>query len=481
MNYKSVFNILGSALLTVGGLMALPLLVSAIYREDCFWAFLIAIGIAAFLGFALKLICRTKNQVIYAKEGFAVVALVWMLMAAVGALPFVISGEMTSYTDAFFETVSGFTTTGASVVDNIEEWQHGTLFWRSFTHWVGGMGVLVFVMAIVPNLSDRSIHIMRAEMPGPVIGKLLPRAKDTAKILYLIYLGMSAAEFVLLLCGEMNVFESFLHTFGTAGTGGFGIKYSSIGGYSAYSQWVIGVFMLLFGINFNLYYLILIKRFKSVLKSTELWVYLSIFALSTTAITLNILSYYKENLSLSVRHAFLQVSSIMTTTGFATDDFNKWPVFSKSLILVLMLMGACAGSTAGGLKIIRPVMLVKMIRREFKRMLHPHSVGAVRCEGRTVDEETLKGVSIYFAIYVICIIAAFLLISFEPLSIETNLSAAISCFNNIGPGLDRVGPVASYSVYSNFSTWVLSFAMLLGRLEIYPLLIAFSPSTWMKK
>ncbi len=481
MNLKSVFNILGSTLLMLSALLTLPLIVSAIYKESCFWSFLITIGISAALGLALKLIFRTKNSVIYAKEGFAIVSLVWILMAAMGALPFVLSGEMTSYIDAFFETVSGFTTTGASVVDNIEEWQHGTIFWRSLTHWVGGMGVLVFVMAIVPDLSDRSIHIMRAEMPGPVIGKLVPRAKDTAKILYLIYLVMSAVEFVLLVLGDMSVFDSLVHTFGTAGTGGFGIKYTGVGGYSPYLQWVIGVFMMLFGINFNLYYLLLIKRFKSVLKSTEFWVYLSIITVSTAAITLNILSFYKNNFGVALRHAFFQTSSIITTTGFSTDNFDLWPSFSKSLILILMLIGGCAGSTAGGLKVIRPVLLVKIIRREFKKMLHPHSVGAVRAEGKPVEDATLKGVCIYFALYFLCIIAVFLIISFEPLGIESNLSAAISCFNNIGPGLDRVGPVSSFSVYSDFSTVVLSLAMLLGRLEIYPLLIALSPSTWTKK
>ncbi len=480
MNYKSVFNILGSSLLTVAGLMVLPTVVSVIYNESCLWSFLITIGISAVIGLALKLICRTKNQVIYAKEGFAVVALVWILMSAMGALPFVLSGEISSYTDAFFETVSGFTTTGASIVDNVEELSHGILFWRSFTHWVGGMGVLVFVMAIVPNLSDRSIHIMRAEMPGPVIGKLLPRAKDTAKILYLIYLVMSVVEFVLLVAGGMPVFESILHTFGTAGTGGFGIKYDSIGGYSPYLQWVIGIFMMLFGINFNLYYLMLIKRFKSALKSTELWAYLGIMGASTAIITVNTFSFYEKNLGVSLRHAFFQSSSIMTTTGYATDNFDLWPTLSKTVLLVLMMIGACAGSTAGGLKVSRAVMLFKMIRREFRRMLHPHSVGAVRMEGKAVDEATLKGVSVYFAVYMLCFISIILLVSFEPLSIETNLSAVASCFNNIGPGFAAVGPTASFSVYSDFSTWVLSLAMLLGRLEIYPLLIAVSPSTWTK-
>ena len=481
MNYKTVFSTIGYMSITEAVLLLLPAAVSFYYGESCIWGFLITSAAAAVIGIVLCLALRTKNNVIYAKDGFAIVSIVWLFMSAVGALPFVISGEIPSYVDAFFETVSGFTTTGASVVDDVEALSHGILFWRSFTHWVGGMGVLVFVMALLPNMSDRPIHIMRAEMPGPVIGKIVPRAKDTAKILYLMYLVLTALEFILLAAGGMSVFDSILHSFGTAGTGGFGIKADSIGGYGPYFQWVIAIFMLLFGINFNLYYLVLIKRFRSALKSTELWSYIGIFLAGTGIITANVYSYYKNNFGTALRHSFFQASSIMTTTGFSTDDFNLWLGLSKAVILTLMIIGACAGSTAGGLKISRVVMLFKMIKAEFHRMLHPHSVSAIRFEGKPVDDATLKGVSIYFAAYALCIVTAFLLISFEPFGIETNLSAVLSCFNNIGPGLGAVGPASSFSAYTDFSKLVLSAAMLLGRLEIYPLLITLSPSTWIRR
>lgn len=481
MNYKTVFGTIGHIAFAEALLLLLPAGVAAIYGEECVWSFLAVAGIAALLGAVLHLIFKTKNNVIYAKDGLVTVSLAWLMFAAIGALPFVISGEIPSFVDAFFETVSGFTTTGSSVVKNVEALSHGALFWRSFTHWVGGMGVLVFVMALMPNMSDRPIHIMRAEMPGPVVGKIVPRARDTAKILYLIYLGMSILEFVLLVAGGMPVFDSVLHTFGTAGTGGFGIKLDSVGGYSPYLQWVIAIFMLLFGVNFNLYYLILIKRFRTAIKSTELWAYFGIFAVASGIITANVLSYYKGSFSTALRQAVFQVSSVITTTGFSTDNFDVWPSLSKAILLVLMITGACAGSTAGGLKISRVVMLYKMIRAELHRMLHPHSVSVVKCEGKPVDNVVLKGVSVYFAIYALCIITIFLLISFEPFGIETNFSAALSCFNNIGPGLGKVGPASDFSAYSDFSKLVLSAAMLLGRLEIYPLLITLSPSTWTKR
>ena len=481
MNYKTVFSTIGYISITEAVLLLLPTAVSLYYGESCIWSFLITSAAAAVIGITLCFALRTRNNVIYAKDGFAIVSLAWLFMSVIGALPFVISGEIPSYVDAFFETVSGFTTTGASIVDDVESLSHGILFWRSFTHWVGGMGVLVFVMALLPNMSDRPIHIMRAEMPGPVIGKIVPRAKDTAKILYLMYLVFTALEFVLLAAGGMPVFDSILHAFATAGTGGFGIKADSIGGYGPYFQWVIAIFMLLFGINFNLYYLVLIKRFRSAIKSTELWSYIGILLVGTGIITANVYSYYNNNFGVALRHSFFQVSSIVTTTGFATDNFNLWPNLSKSIILTLMITGACAGSTAGGLKMSRVVMLFKMIKAEFHRMLHPHSVSAIRFEGKPVDDATLKGVSIYFAAYALCIVTAFLLISFEPFGIETNFSAALSCFNNIGPGLGSVGPASSFSSYTDFSKLVLSAAMLLGRLEIYPLLITLSPSTWIRR
>jgi len=398
----------------------------------------------------------------------------------VGCLPFIISGEIPSFFDAFFETVSGFTTTGASVVIDVESMSHGTLFWRSFTHWIGGMGVLVFIMAIIPTVTDRSIHILRAEMPGPIVGKLVPKTKDTAKILYLIYIIMTAVEIVLLLIGGMPLFESTVHAFGTAGTGGFGIKADSIAGYSPYLQWVITIFMLLFGVNFNLYYLALIRHFHSIFKSRELWCYIGIFAAACFAITIDIYPMY-QNFSESLRLAAFQTSSILTTTGFATADFNLWPGFSKAILFLLMFIGGCAGSTAGGLKVSRVILLFKIVRKELLHILHPRSVAVIKFEGKKVDNPTLNSVSTYFVLYIFGILGIFLILCLEPFDLETNLSATVSCFNNVGPGLSLVGPASNYSAYSPLSKLMLSFAMLLGRLEIFPLWFTLTPSTWSKK
>lgn len=461
-------------------LLVLPLAVSIIYRERCALSFLITALASLFVGFAVTLISKPGNRLIYAKEGFVIVALAWLALSAIGAVPFVLSGEVRSYADAFFETVSGFTTTGASVLTDVEGMSHGLLFWRSFTHWVGGMGVLVFIMAIIPSVCDRSIHILRAEMPGPVMGKLVPKLKQTAKILYLIYIVMTVLEMILLLCGGMSLFDSALHSFATAGTGGFGIKGDSIASYSPYLQWVIAVFMFLFGINFNIYYLLLVRRFRSVLKSTETWCYIAICLISVSIITGNIYSIY-GNLPDSVRASAFQVASLVTTTGFSTADFNLWPGLSKGILLILMFIGGCAGSTAGGLKVSRVVMMIKMIRREFMKMIHPRSVSAVRIEGKKVDDTTLNGVNVYFALYMVIYFAVFLLLCLEPFDFETNFTAVAACYNNIGPGFGAVGPMGSFSGYSAFSKIVLSATMLLGRLEIYPLLFALIPSTWTKK
>ena len=477
MNRKMVFNTLGLMLKFEAAMLALPAIVALGYGEACVVALLITAAISLALGVVLQLFNRPESNVIYAREGFVMAGLSWLMVSAIGALPFVLSGEVPGYVDAFFETVSGFTTTGASILTDVEAMSHGLLFWRSFTHWVGGMGVLVFVMALVPNMSDRSIHIMRAEMPGPVIGKLLPRAKDTASILYKIYIVMTLVQIVLMVLGGMPLFESVLHAFGTAGTGGFGIKRDSIAGYSPYLQWVITVFMFLFGVNFNLYYLLLARKFRAALQCSECWYYTGIALVSSALIAINIYPMY-GNISDTIRHSAFQVSSIMTTTGYATTDFNLWPQFSKTLLLVLMLGGACAGSTGGGLKISREVMLFKMIGTEIRRLLHPRSVSSVRFEGKVVDVTTQRAVGNYFAIYGICLVSVWLLISLDHFDIETNLAATFSCFNNIGPALGAAGPAASYAGYSNLSKIVLSLAMLLGRLEIFPLLLTLMPSTW---
>lgn len=480
MNRKMILRMVGLMLLAEAALMSLPAITALIYGEACFWAILISMGIAGAAGLSIHLLCKPETRVIYAREGFVTVALTWLVLSAVGALPFFISGEIPNYIDAFFETVSGFTTTGSSILTDVEAMSHGLLFWRSFTHWVGGMGILVFLMALVPGLSDRSIHIMRAEMPGPVVGKLMPRAKDTASILYKIYIVMTGVEIVLLLLGGMPLFESIVHAFGTAGTGGFGIKADSIAGYSPYLQWVITIFMLLFGVNFNLYYLLLARRFRAALQGSEVWYYFGIVGASVALITANILPIY-HSFSTALRHSAFQVSSIITTTGYATADFNQWPQLSKSILLVLMMIGACAGSTGGGLKVSRAVMLCKTAMKELKFLIHPHSVSSVRFEGKNVDGATLKSVSSYFVLYMVIICATFLILSVQGFDLETNLSATISCFNNIGPGLGAVGPASNFSAYNGFNKLVLSLAMLLGRLEIMPLILSLSPAMWAKK
>ena len=486
MNIKMVFRTVGRISQIAALLLLIPAVVAIVYREtEQFFAFFIT-AIAAFvIGLIVGLITKTKNRVIYAKDGFAITALAWIVMALVGAVPFTLSGDIPSYIDAIFETVSGFTTTGASIVVNVEELSHASLFWRSFTHWIGGMGVLVFVMAIIPNVADRSIHIMRAEMPGPIIGKLVPRVKDTAKILYLIYIVLTVVQIILLLAGGMPLFDSIVHSLGTAGTGGFAIKADGLASYSPYCQWIITIFMLIFGVNFNLYYLLLMKKITTVIKSGELWAYVSIVGVSVALITLNILPQY-SGLSESLRHSAFQVSSIITTTGYATTDFNLWPDFSKAILVILMFCGGCAGSTAGGFKVARVVILFKNIKREIRKMIHKRSVSTVHFEGKPIDEATFNGVNAYLAVYMVCLLAVFLLISWETFgaeynAFETNFTAAVSCFNNVGPGLSGVGPMVNYSGYSDFSTVVLSFAMLFGRLEIFPMLIMLSPHTWLKK
>ena len=481
MNIKMVFRTVGRISQTVALLMIIPAVVAVIYNEKRSCISFLIVAVSAFLiGSAITLITKTKNSIIYAKEGFAITSLAWIVMSLIGALPFKISGEIPSYIDAVFETVSGFTTTGASILTNVEEISKSLLFWRSFTHWIGGMGVLVFLMAVTPNISDRSIHIMRAEMPGPIVGKLVPRVKDTAKILYLIYIVLTVLQIILLFAGGMPLFDSLIHTFGTAGTGGFGIKADSIASYSPYCQWVIAIFMLIFGVNFNLYYLLLLRRIRTALKSGELWCYISIVFVSVAAITVNIAPIYK-NFSTALRNSTFQVASIISTTGFATADFDLWPGLSKAILLLLMFCGACAGSTAGGLKVSRVVMLFKSVTKEIRKMLHPRSIGKVHFEGKSVEDSTLSSVSTYFVIYMICFFMIFLLISFEPFGLESNFSAVAACFNNIGPGFSAVGPTASYAGYTGFSKIILSFAMLLGRLEIFPIVVFLSPRTWMKK
>lgn len=478
MNRRMIINAVGLVLRVEAALLLLPAVVGVIYGERQTWlAFLLSAAISLVLGMLPKLFIKPRNHVIYAKEGFIIVAFTWIMLSLVGAVPLVLSGAVTSYVDAFFEIVSGFTTTGASVIPDVEALTHGVLFWRSFTHWVGGMGIIVFVMAILPNVSERPIHILRAEMPGPTVGKLVPRIKDTALILYIIYIAMTLLETLLLLFGDMSFFESLLHAFGTAGTGGFGLKRDSIASYSPYIQWVITAFMILFGINFNLYYLMLLRKFKAAFSSSELWYFFGIVLSATALIAWNIRHLF-GGIEETVRTAAFQVASVISTTGYATADFNLWPNLSKNILFILMFIGGCAGSTAGGIKVSRIVLLFKLISNEVKRMLHPRSVSSLRFEGKTVDGHTRKGVSNYFLIYFVCLLAIFLALSFEPFDFETNFTAAVTCFNNVGPGFGAVGPTGGFGDYSAFAKVVLSFAMLLGRLEIFPIIIALAPVSW---
>ncbi|MBO5221247.1 MAG: TrkH family potassium uptake protein [Clostridia bacterium] len=481
MNRRMILNTVGKMVLAEGLFLLLPASVALIYNEPSgLIGLLIAMAVALGLGGLMMTASKPKTDVIYAKEGFFIVSASWILLSLIGALPFVLSGEIPNYIDALFETVSGFTTTGASILTNVESMSHGLLFWRSFTHWIGGMGVLVFAMAILPNVSERSIHIMRAEMPGPVIGKLVPRIKDTAKILYLIYIVLTFVQIVFLLAGGMPLFDSVLHAFGTAGTGGFGVKADSITSYSPYLQWVITVFMLIFGINFNLYYLILIRRAKTAFKSRELWAYGIIVAAAILGVAVSIRSQY-PTLEETVRLSAFQVSSIITTTGYATADFNLWPSFAKGILILLMFVGGCAGSTAGGFKVSRVVILFKQIRREVQHMLHPRSVKSLRFEGHSLEEQTIRGVLSYLSIYLVCFGAIFLVLSAESgFDFETTFTASFTCFNNVGPGLGGVGPASNFAAFSPLSKLVLSGGMLLGRLEIFPLIIFFSPSAWRK-
>lgn len=487
MNYKFIFNMIGKVLKAEGLLLLLPTLVSALYWEKAFFYLGgSAVGIYI-LGTLITCFCKPSSGYFFAKEGFIAVALTWVAVSAFGALPFVVSGEIPNYIDALFETVSGFTTTGASIVPNVEKLSYGMNMWRCFTHWVGGMGIIVFVIALSDRVPDQSMYVLRAEMPGPIVGKLVPRAKQTSAILYIIYIAMTVIMFIFLLCGgEMNIFEAACHSLGTAGTGGFGIKADSLGSYSAYSQWVIGVFMMLFGINFNLYYLILTGKIKSFFKSTEMWTYIAIIVCSTGLITWNIFSLF-SNLPEAVRTAFVQVSSVITTTGYSSVDFDKWPTLSKAILLLLMFIGGCAGSTAGGFKVSRLVIVCKKIVNDLKKMLHPRTKTVLMFEGKRLDDDTVNGVCSYSIVYFLIIGVIFLILCFDPATataangIESNLSAVVSCFNNIGPAFGLAGPASSYAGYSYLSKIMLTLAMLLGRLEIYPMLLFLIPTTWLKR
>lgn len=480
MNFKIMGRFIAQ-ILTIEGVFMIPAAILCLcYREPgALYGFLIAMAAIAITAGLLFGLCQKAPRALDAREGMVCVGISWIVLSLFGCLPFFLSREIPNFIDAFFEIVSGFTTTGSSILTNVEALSKGLLYWRSFSHWLGGMGVLVFLLAIAPGGKDTgfTMHLLRAESPGPSVGKLVPRMRKTAIILYLIYVVMTIINVIFLLIGKMPLFEAICTAFGTAGTGGFGIKNDSIAGYSPYLQNVTTVFMLLFGVNFSCYYLLLLRQFKNVFKDEELRTYVIIVAAAIALITLNIRGLY-ETLEETVRHAAFTVSTVITTTGYATTDFDLWPAFSKGIVMFLMVVGACAGSTGGGLKIARLLILLKSLRRNIAKVLNPRKVRMVRNNGEVMNESIIENTNAYLAAYVLIIIFSYILISLDNFSVGTNLTAVLACFNNIGPGLEAVGPTCNFSQFSDFSKLVLSMDMLAGRLEIFPILVLFSRSTW---
>ena len=477
MNFKLVFKLTGKVLLVEGFCMLLPLLVSLAYREDP-RPFLYTIPLLLIAGGLLSLL-KPKDH-FYAREGFFSVGLIWMLISLFGGLPFFFCGYFPTFADCFFESASGFTTTGASILPAVEGLPYGILFWRSFTHWLGGMGVLVLTIALLPSLGNRTLHLMKAESPGPIVSKLVPKTSQSSKILYGIYCGMTIVEiFVLRLVG-MPWFDSVVNSFAIAGTGGFAIKNISIAAYGSPAiEIACTVFMLLFSVNFSVYFLILCGKIRQALRSDELKFFLIVVAASTVLISFNIYSMV-GTAGDSVRHAAFQVASIISTTGFASTDFNLWPEFSKTILVLLMFIGACAGSTGGAIKCSRVLLLLRAIRREIRQIIHPRSVNVVKLDGRVVDEKDLRSTMIFFAAYMFITLAAILLVSVDNFSFGTTFTAVVTCIGNVGPGLEMVGPMGNFSAFSGFSKIVLSLCMILGRLEIIPVLVLFSGTAWKK-
>ena len=481
MNYRMMGKFI-SRILVVEAIFMIPaLLISVFHGEsDAVFGFLTGIVITVATALLLYLLCRKAKKGFYAREGLVCVGASWIVMSLLGCLPFYFSGEIPSFVDALFETVSGFTTTGASILPEVEPMSMGNLYWRSFTHWLGGMGVLVFVLAIGRGREKSdgyTMHLLRAESPGPKVEKLVPKMKDTAKILYFIYVFLTIINVVFLLIGGMPLFDAVCTAFGTAGTGGFGVKNDSIAGYSPYLQNVCTVFMMLFGVNFSCYYLLAIRQVKNVFKDEELRFYIGTAVVSILLIAWNIRGFY-GTVGETVRHAAFQVASIMTTTGFATTDFDLWPSFSKAILLGLMIVGACAGSTGGGFKCGRTLLLIKSLRRNVRQILHPQKVQVVRVNGQAVTERVLDNTNAYLAAYAFIILFSFIVISIDGFSPMTNFSAVLACFNNIGPGIESVGPTCNFGDYGLLSKSLLIVDMLAGRLEIFPILILFSRSTW---
>ena len=476
MNGSIIRYIIGSILRVEGILLLLPCGVSVIYKEQEGLSFLIVAVLCFLLGMLLTS-KKPRSYVFYFKEGCVTTALCWITISIFGALPFMLTGEIPSFTNALFETVSGFTTTGSSILSDIESLSRCSLFWRSFTNWIGGMGVLVFLLAIVPLSGDSNMNLMRAESPGPAVGKLVPKVKHTARILYLIYIGLTIIQMILLVLGKMPIYDAVCASFSTAGTGGFGIKNDSMASYSLYCQWVITIFMLLFGVNFNAYYLILFGQFKSALKMEEVRCYFIIVFASIALIFINMantMTSVFQNLS----DTAFQVASIITTTGFATVDFDTWPEICRFILLLLMFIGACAGSTGGGIKVSRLIILFKTIFKEIHSYIHPKSIKKIKMDGKPIEHEFVRATNVYFITFIVLFILSVFLISFEGHDFTTNFSAVAATINNIGPGLNLVGPTCNFEFMSGFSKYVLIFDMLAGRLELFPLLLLFTPVAW---
>lgn len=479
MNYAIVFRLLGYILLCEAVLLLPPAAVAAIYGEGMtLAAFLITAALCLAIGLALRRI-RPSSSIFYMREGFVTTALSWVVISVMGSLPFILSGAIPDPVEALFETVSGFTTTGASILPAVEGLPYGVLFWRSLTHWIGGMGVLVFLLTLLPLTGGSHVNLMKAESPGPQVEKLVPTVRSTAKILYGIYIVLTVVEIVLLLLGGMPVFDALTLSFGTAGTGGFGIKNDSIAGYSPYLQWVITIFMILFGVNFNAYFLILMRKFRRAAASEEVRCYFLIILTAIGLITWNIRGMY-GGLGEAVRHAAFQVGSIITTTGYSTCDFDLWPVLSRTILVMLMFVGACAGSTGGGMKVSRFIILTKTIGKELKQALHPQIVAPVRMDGKLVAHETLRATNVFLIAYLLLFSLSVLLITLDGNDLVTNFTAVAATLNNIGPGLGLVGPMGSFGLFSSPAKLVLIFDMLAGRLELFPMLILFLPDTWKK-
>lgn len=478
MNIRIILYFLGWVLKIEAFFMLLPCIIAIIYQEKSGFFFLIIGLVSGVLGW---LVSRKppQNRAFYAREGFVSVALSWIVLSFFGALPFYLSGEIPVFEDALFEIISGFTTTGTSIIPDVEALSRCMIMWRSFTHWIGGMGVLVFILAILPMVGGYNMYIMKAESPGPSVGKLVPRVKTTAKILYLIYFAMTVAQIVILLCSRMPWFDAIAMTFGTAGTGGFGILNDSAASYSTFQQGVITVFMILFGVNFNVYYLFLIKKPKEALFSEEARYYLLIILASILLITWNIRGSF-SSLFQAFHHSAFQVASIITTTGYATLDFDLWPSFSKTILVILMFIGACAGSTGGGIKVSRIVIGVKTVKKELSSLIHSRSIKILKFEGKAIEHTVLRSINTYLIAYMLIFVASLLIISIDNYDLVTNFTAVASALNNIGPGLSKAGPTCNFSFFSPLTKYVLMFDMLAGRLELFPLLLLFSPRTWMK-